>query len=342
MKWRARVLANGIRGLLGGQDDDGAKKLANQIYSHPLIRGLHRDHDRHRESDSKKPSHIPARLFTMALLDIALRPAGDTRAAAAKTLEDARATINGNRELLGGQVTGALLAFVDQAEQQGAARLSQLQTLQSNVEGWFNDAMERVGGWYKRRTQLIGFLIGVLLVTFGNIDSIRIARVLANNPVLRASLIAEATRATAAGLPEASPASAPAPQAAAAPAASSSAAPAPGALKQADPPKQADDPMKDTQEAFKKLEANIAQIHDLGIPMGWHSENDIPKPNTQKGISWWIYKIGGLLLTALAASMGAPFWFSLLQKVISLRSGKPPEPAPAPAPAKASEAEEAA
>ena len=37
------------------------------------------------------------------------------------------------------------------------------------------------------------------------------------------------------------------------------------------------------------------------------------------------------LLVALAASMGAPFWFDMLNKVISIRSaGKAPEESPKP------------
>jgi hypothetical protein len=35
------------------------------------------------------------------------------------------------------------------------------------------------------------------------------------------------------------------------------------------------------------------------------------------------------LVTAMALSLGAPFWFDMLNKVINLRSsGKPPDPQP--------------
>jgi hypothetical protein len=49
-------------------------------------------------------------------------------------------------------------------------------------------------------------------------------------------------------------------------------------------------------------------------------------------------KILGLLVTVLAISLGAPFWFDLLNRLVNLRStGKPPdprrpEPPPTPAP----------
>ncbi|MFQ6027733.1 MAG: hypothetical protein ACE5Q6_09600, partial [Dehalococcoidia bacterium] len=41
----------------------------------------------------------------------------------------------------------------------------------------------------------------------------------------------------------------------------------------------------------------------------------------------WLIKLGGILFTAVAVSLGAPFWFDLLNKFVNLRSGgnKPPK-----------------
>jgi hypothetical protein len=322
-KWHAHILAKGIRGLLGGERDETARALTRMIYAHPLIRGLHRDHGE--ERDRRKPSSLPSNLFAAALLDIALRPAGGARPLAPKTAEEARKVVDDNRPVLGDQVTGVLLAFLDRTEQQqqGSAEAFQIEGLQSDVEGWFNDAMDRLGGWYKRRTQLVGFFVGMVIVGFTNIDAIRCARALANNQVLRASLIAEATKAHGAGLPAGTAAPAAAPPSSGAPSAeplARAAGPAPSAA--ASP----DEALHDTRKAFKKLEADINDISDLGIPMGWTSESNVPFPSTAKGVIWWLYKIGGLLLTAMAASFGAPFWFGLLQRAIPLRKEKEATP----------------
>lgn len=54
--------------------------------------------------------------------------------------------------------------------------------------------------------------------------------------------------------------------------------------------------------------------------MGWNTpfyDNKLKK--TQK-IWWWITKFFGLILTVFAASLGAPFWFDILNKIISIRS----------------------
>ena len=54
-----------------------------------------------------------------------------------------------------------------------------------------------------------------------------------------------------------------------------------------------------------------AQVAALPVPIGWHSD-DLVNP-------WW-HKVVGLLVTVIAASLGAPFWFDALSKLANLRS----------------------
>ena len=68
-----------------------------------------------------------------------------------------------------------------------------------------------------------------------------------------------------------------------------------------------------------------AEIAAIPVPLGWHSD-DLTDP--------WS-KIVGLLLTAIAASLGAPFWFDALNKLANMRgSGTKPDPTPPPTPVK--------
>jgi hypothetical protein len=67
-----------------------------------------------------------------------------------------------------------------------------------------------------------------------------------------------------------------------------------------------------------ELNQEVGKLQQLGIPMGWKS-----RP-TEPG-DWW-NKIAGLALTAFAVSMGAPFWFDLLNRFMNVRAGgKSPE-----------------
>jgi hypothetical protein len=77
------------------------------------------------------------------------------------------------------------------------------------------------------------------------------------------------------------------------------------------------------------------QIQSLGLPIGWDDKTD-PKRNFTgwhlgPGGWWEQFKWHwlGWLLTALAISLGAPFWFDLLNKFIVIRSAvKPHEKSP--------------
>ncbi|HYV43135.1 MAG TPA: hypothetical protein VEO02_15225 [Thermoanaerobaculia bacterium] len=67
----------------------------------------------------------------------------------------------------------------------------------------------------------------------------------------------------------------------------------------------------------KTANERIAQLQQLGIPLGWKS---LPS-------QWdWLNKLAGLALTAFAVSLGAPFWFDLLNRFMNIRAGgKSPE-----------------
>lgn len=95
---------------------------------------------------------------------------------------------------------GELEASFKQAEEEATAALYQAQR---NVEIYFDEAMNRLSGWYKRRVQvfIIGFALGISLLL--NVDTIAIATSLVTNPALRATLVAEAANLTA--VPQPSP-----------------------------------------------------------------------------------------------------------------------------------------
>jgi hypothetical protein len=75
-----------------------------------------------------------------------------------------------------------------------------------------------------------------------------------------------------------------------------------------------------------RVERNLAQIRQLGLPVGWGSDDTRTVPRTVGG---WATKVLGWLVTAAAISLGAPFWFDLLNKIAVVRSTvKPREKSP--------------
>jgi hypothetical protein len=71
----------------------------------------------------------------------------------------------------------------------------QMEKLQENIEQWFNDAMERVSGWYKRWTQVVQLVIAILLVLAANADTLMLAKSFSRDDALRASVVTVAEKA---------------------------------------------------------------------------------------------------------------------------------------------------
>src|SRR5256886_626678 len=179
-KWRANNLFLGIRQLL---QDPSVTGLVTRFYEHPLIDGL--------SSKGKKPSYIPSRTFALALLDIV----SPTTPGSNRTLEDLKTGIEKLPNAL--QVTFRVL--LDEAGHD-------IEQFKVQLEIWFNSTMERVSGWYKRKTQALQLALALSIVALGNVDSVRIARSLSGvNSPLRDSIKDAAHSLVTAGLPQGPP-----------------------------------------------------------------------------------------------------------------------------------------
>ncbi len=65
-----------------------------------------------------------------------------------------------------------------------------------------------------------------------------------------------------------------------------------------------------SQEAMHTM---LADVDNLALPLGWQKGDVIYSPR----------KVGGLLITIFAISLGAPFWFGILSMLVNLRSAGP-------------------
>jgi hypothetical protein len=95
-----------------------------------------------------------------------------------------------------GHTKMSLFVLLDKTKREAALASNQIsavqhqaERLQANVEQWFNDAMDRVGGWYKRWSQKILLVIAVALVFAANADSLMLAKRLMRDNALRASIL---------------------------------------------------------------------------------------------------------------------------------------------------------
>ena len=158
------------------------------------------------------------------------------------------------------------------------------------VQGWYNNVMDRASGWYRRYTQKILVGVGFLIAVIFNADTLAIYERLESDPDTLQKVVNLA------------------------------------------------EDFVDSKDTFDvvtagdpEFEASLAKLKGL-------VDNQIETVRSPLGLGWknvvweevgWydvVTKILGWIVTALAVSLGAPFWFDLLRKLVNIRtSGKKPE-----------------
>ena len=339
VRYRARDLERGLQELLHNP------QWVHNIYNHPLIWGLFEGE--YAPGAKNLPSYIPATNFALALMDLILPDVGATGAtrsgisnsAAEDPLRPLREKIE---KIENKNVRQALITLVSAAG-------NDVVRARENIEGWFNNSMDRVSGWYKRRSQLIILMLGILLAGLLNADTVAIVRVLSTDRTMRESLVAAAEayaktgtstpspegRSPASATPVQSPSPAASPRssrsggraagAAASPVSTAAASPSPAeASVESATPLPARIPTTPGCEGANntpecRIQGNLKEIKKLGLPMGWTREEGDPR-SIHITPQAWIVRLVGWLITAFAVSLGAPFWFDLLNKFIVVRS----------------------
>src|SRR5688572_11979847 len=220
---RAKYLRKGIELLLNDSSGKGAD-LAQLLYDHGLVRPLYRD-------KNKLPSYIPSRTFALALWNMAT--AAEAGGGVSTDLNKIRQTVSQlpNREL-----RVAMLTLIDEAH-------GDLDRARKNIEEWYEGMMDRVSGWYKRRTGVLMLILGFAIALVINADSINLAKALARDSALRSAVVRAAEQRLAAPTP----------------------------APQAELPASQDVTAAQARDAVatKNLEQVSSELNALGLPLGW-------------------------------------------------------------------------
>jgi hypothetical protein len=190
--------------------------------------------------------------------------------------------------------------------------------LQNSIATCFDDAMDRLSGAYKRQIQWISMLVGLAVAIAFNADSFNVASTLWKDPDRRAAAVQMAESVAKESI-----------------AATGQQTLATG------------QPITDAQlkEQVEKTETSLRSL-----PIGWSctvKQQAAASTTTPKPVMTWedsakqywecahkqrisVLQVLGWLLTAAALSLGAPFWFDLLNQFINLRgAGTKPQRADA-------------
>jgi len=210
-----------------------------------------------------------------------------------------------------------------------------LEDARTKLAVWFDSSMDRVTAAYARRMQYLTIGIGAILVLLLNIDTFHLAHTLWNDSALRETIVSAAESRVENGLaeevvvptvtfiqPEVTPEAG----------VIATLAPAPAV--------NLGGVLTEGQEVATRVNA----LMELRLPIGWEFKNyrtseevealsevellNDPRSDSrnlrnlfpQDNADWLgfiLVKIGGLIATIVAVSQGAPFWFSIISRVIN-------------------------
>lgn len=177
-----------------------------------------------------------------------------------------------------------------------------IETFEKQVATWFDTTQDRLTGEYARHQRWITLLVGGLLVVFLNADSIRLTRELQANDSLRSEFVDKAEDLFASGIE--------------------------------DPCKKVPEDqyeaciVEETRGFLGLLEPALigwqgdpalAAAQGLFASEAQAAEGDPMADASPNPLGLAVNKLLGLLITMMAISLGAPFWFDMLNKLVNIR-----------------------
>jgi hypothetical protein len=285
--------------------------ISYEYYKHPLILFLG-------ESDNHgKPAYINKQTFSKVIVDLLrgkdVKPGDDINLLVQKSLEEGKT--NWGEAKISEQTLSYLKSIWADAE-------GDVGKFRRHLETWFDETMDRASTWYKKHIQFILFFIGLSIAIVFNVDTIKIVNKLEKDPKLREQIVQQAD-AFVKDHPN----------------------------LDTDLMQQEIDYKRTVEQQSKtdpSLNASSGSILRDSLELARYQflkarrdtlinraeslmKNDINNVHQVLGLEWDNYEYGssmiisllrsllGWVITALALSLGAPFWFDLLNKLMKLR-----------------------
>ena len=185
LAWRASMLENAIEQMLGNPE------VKNKLYNHPLIQGLYSSNGK------RKPGGIPQDKFAMVLFEEVIN-SGITVADAKNTFDNLKKSVSALKSKGEGSAltnfANSLDTLLIGIEEKADDATHSITEARVRVESWFNDSMERLGGAYRRRMQIVGIIVGIAVAATLNVDTGAIMNTLWRDPVLRQAIVTQASQ----------------------------------------------------------------------------------------------------------------------------------------------------
>ena len=261
----------------------GDPSIAERVLTHPLLQSLGDPKRKGRRGLIVGASYMPSDRFAAALIHVLKEADSDSRKARSATPGPASQDAVGN-------VRDQLAELPEPVRRALDALLDQAQgdlaAFGREIARWYDDIMDRATGWYRRKVNAILFLTGFGVALVCNADTLMVTQILWQDQGRREAVAIYADRLAGSTL------------------------------------------QKQQQEIAEGIKDSVDSVWGP-LPIGWslsvggsravpdHLEALRQAPTTFLGV---FSKLVGIVFTALAASLGAPFWFDLLQKATKVRS----------------------
>ncbi len=286
IKSRGALLETGILNLFSdpGQrpgatpSPSDAEALLKAFYTSPAVFGLFhgpykppgaRSGSTGRAIAKRLPSYIPSESFAQGVMQVVANFARPGAGGAPGSLDRLQIALEA---LDNAQVREIVRAAIQSAGGDPTKVSAALET-------WFDSAMDRVSGLYRRTTQFIVLFASLVVAVALNVNTITIVESLTEHSALRETVALAAARTV------------------------------------------------NSTNASSAAQS----LADLGLPLGWQDTSvtamdvlafagpELPRVAGFHPLGWLLVGLGWLM-TALAISLGAPFWFDVLNKFMVVRS----------------------
>lgn len=260
----------------------GDKNEVAKFYAHPSIVSLTKS-----SAARLGPSYIPKDRFATVLAD---------QLTGQQPLTDA-AAIQAGIQKLPADPQKQLQMIFDVSK-------SDPDMFRSNVAEWYEESMDRVTGWYKRIVQRQTYVMAVLIVLILNLDSVQLINRLWSDSGFRTAAVEQAkARIEATGVAEI-----PIMEYTGGDAADTGAPVQTGTAALTDDEQKLLTSLRGWEDDRNRLNAAVVVRGDtFGVRAGWFAGTVFTH-------------LLGWIVTIFAISLGAPFWFDILNKFINLRS----------------------
>lgn len=316
---RARWLRKGIASLFEAKDQKLNLQEADAVLASPFVSYLGS------AGDTFRTSYISAWHLMQGVLHTTGRVA-----------EDSFATVGGIRALVlelppATPLRGVLLDLCARAG-------NDVQRFAELLDAWFETFETQLSSWYRQKTQFVVAGLALVVALAMNVDTFALVGKLSASPELRAGVAALA-RSTASSSPDKAllpddlaeargaleQAVAEMREAARSLRACDAASACDRARHEADLQRAVDreaaarQALAESRAAFDARAAALAkQLGEAGLALGWQA-GELDRVLSGSWAAAFT-KLFGLLISACALALGAPFWFNVLRSVASVRS----------------------